>query len=86
MHNDNDLAFYPCYQCVTSDQYMQSKVQSLKDLYVDAGEEIPQNSPKPIRKTVQVNCFVDSDHAKYIATRRSQTGVILYFNSAPIIW
>ena len=27
----------------------------MKDLYVDAGEEIPPNSPKPRGKPVQVN-------------------------------
>ena len=36
-HNINNLAFGPCYQRVTSDQDIQSKVQAVKDLYVDAG-------------------------------------------------
>ena len=58
----------------------------MKDLYVDAGEEIPPNAPKPRGKPAQVNCFVDYDHAGDISTRQSQTGNILYFNSAPIIW
>ncbi|GFH48973.1 Blackbeard [Chaetoceros tenuissimus] len=30
--------------------------------------------------------FVDSDHAGDKVTRRSQTGILLYLNSAPIIW
>ena len=38
IHNANDLAFDLCYQQVTSDQNIQSKVQEMKDLYVDAGE------------------------------------------------
>ena len=48
IHNDNDLAFDLCYQCVTSDQDIQSIVQGMKDLYVDDGEEFPPNAPKPI--------------------------------------
>ena len=40
----------------------------MKDMYVDAGEEIPPNAPKPRGKPVQVNCFVDYDHAGDIST------------------
>ena len=36
IHNDNDLAFYPCYERVTSDQDIQSKVQAMNYFYVDA--------------------------------------------------
>ena len=58
----------------------------MTDLCVDDGEEILPNSPKPKVKPVQVHFFVDSDHAGDRATQRSQTGIILYSNSAPIIW
>ena len=58
----------------------------MKDLYIDAGEKIPPNAPKPRGKSVQVNFFFDYDHAGDRETWRSQTGVILYFNLAPIIW
>ena len=37
IHNANDLALDPFYQRVTSDQNIQSKLQAVKDLYVDAG-------------------------------------------------
>ena len=33
-----------------------------------------------------MNCFVDSDHAGERTTRRSQSGILIYCNSAPIIW
>ena len=58
----------------------------MKGFYVDAGDEFPPNAPQPIRKPVQVNCFVGSDHAGDRATQKYQTGVILYCDSAPIIW
>ena len=37
-------------------------------------------------KTIQVNCFVDSDHAGDRLTRCSQSGILLFCNSAPIYW
>ena len=85
IHNDNDLSFDPCYKRVTSDQNIQGKVQVMEDLYVDTGEKIPPNAPKPREKPVQVNCFVNSYHAVDITTRKSQTGIILYCNSVPNI-
>ena len=63
IHNSNDIAFDPCCQGVTSDQNIQIKFQVMKALYIDAGGEIPQNAPNPRGKPVQVNFFVDSDHA-----------------------
>ena len=38
IHDVKNLAFDTCYQRVTSDKNIQSKVQAMKDLYVDAGE------------------------------------------------
>ena len=58
----------------------------MKDFYVDAGEEITPNAPKPRGKPVQINCFVDSDHAGDRENQISQTELILYCNSAQIIW
>ena len=47
IHNANDEAFDPCYQRVTSHKNIQSKVQAMKDLYIDAGAEISPYSLKP---------------------------------------
>ena len=82
----NDLAFNPWYQRITSDQNVQSKVKVMKDLYVDAGEEIPTNAPKPRGKPFQVNRFVDFDHAGDRDTQIFQKVIILYCNSVPITW
>ena len=62
------------------------KVQAMKQLYVDAVEELPPNAPPPRGKAVQINCFVDSDHAGDSTTRRSRTGFIIMLNNAPIYW
>jgi hypothetical protein len=31
-------------------------------------------------------CFVDSDHAGNLATRRSHTGILIFLNKSPILW
>ena len=35
---------------------------------------------------VSTHCFVDADHAGNRVTRRSQTGILLFVNRAPIVW
>ena len=42
--------------------------------------------PLPRGESVSTHCFVDSDHAWNTVTRRSQTGLLLFVNSAPIVW
>ena len=50
----------------------------MKEIYTDAEEAMPTNAPEPRGNPIQVNCFVDSDHAGDRLTRRSQTGIIVY--------
>ena len=40
----------------------------------------------PRGESVSTHCFVDSDHAGNTVTRRSQTGLLLFVNRAPIVW
>jgi hypothetical protein len=42
--------------------------------------------PKPRGNSVTTHCFVDANHASDKETRRSQTGILLFVNTAPIIW
>jgi hypothetical protein len=56
------------------------------DFYRDAKDEIPPNAPQPRGNAVQINCFVDADHAGNRITRRSQTGILIFLNRSPIIW
>ena len=58
----------------------------MKDMYPDAVEDLPPHALPPRGNPIELSCFVDSDHAGDKITRRSQTGIILYCNSAPIIW
>jgi hypothetical protein len=56
------------------------------DFYKDAKELIPLNAPEPRGNAVQMNVFVDADHASNRVNRRSHTGILIYLNSAPISW
>jgi hypothetical protein len=56
------------------------------DFYRGVQEAIPPNAPPPRGNPVQINCFVDADHAGNRITRRSQTGVLIFLNRAPILW
>ena len=42
--------------------------------------------PEALETTVQINAFVHADLAGETTTRRSQTGILIYVNMAPIIW
>ena len=42
--------------------------------------------PVPRGNPVTTHCFVDASHGSDRATRRSQTGILILINSAPIIW
>ena len=62
------------------------RARAMKDLYPDAEEQVPHNMPEPRGEEVDVNVFVDADHAGNRVTRRSHTGIIIMINMAPIIW
>ena len=86
VHSKNELAFDPAMHEVDDPVATTSRIRAMKDIYPDAQEDLPPNAPEPRGNAMQVNCFVDSDHAGDRLTRRSQTGIILYCNSAPIVW
>ena len=56
------------------------------DFYRDAKEPVPGDMPAPRGQMVSTHCFVDSDHAANTVTRRSQTGLLLFVNRAPVTW
>ena len=59
---------------------------AMKELYSDAIDEIPPDMPEPLGKTINLNVFVDADHAGNKVTRRSHTGIIIFGNMTPINW
>jgi hypothetical protein len=50
------------------------------EFYKDAQESIPPSAPPARGNPVQMNAFVDADHAGNRVTRRSHTGILLYLN------
>ena len=61
-------------------------IGDMKEVYVDAIKDLPPNAPEPRGKSLQINCFVDADYGGDKITRRSQIGIILFGNSAPLVW
>ena len=62
------------------------RAEFMAELYPDACQMLPPDMPEPLGQSVNVTCFVDADHAGNKVTRRSHTGIIIFVNSAPIIW
>ena len=60
--------------------------EMMKKIYQDAAEETPVNAPEPRGKCVQINCYVDADHAGNRVTRRSQTGILMFLNMTLVSW
>ena len=58
----------------------------MKEVYVNAVEDLPPNAPRPWGRSVQINSFVYADHGGDKVTRRSQIGITLFGNSASLIW
>jgi hypothetical protein len=56
------------------------------EFYLGAAKAEPPNAPELRGKSVTMTCYVDADHAGCHATRRSQSGVLIYNNKAPILW
>ena len=86
IHSSNELVFDTALHDVEDPNVIKERRESMKEMYPDATEDLPTNAPEPRGNPVQINCFVDSDHAGDRLTRRSQTGILIYCNSAPIIW
>jgi hypothetical protein len=55
------------------------------NFYRGAEEEIPPNAPEVWEQLVQINCFMDADHAGNKVMRCSQPGILIYLNSVLMI-
>ena len=57
-----------------------------EDFYKGVEEEIPPNIPESRGNYVSTHCFVDANHAADKSTRKSQTGILMFINKAPVMW
>ena len=58
----------------------------MKYFYPDAEVAIPDNTPLPRGRSIQINAFVEAGHAGNKVKRSSHTGFIIFMNMAPIFW
>ena len=56
------------------------------DFYREAKESIPPNMPEARGNDVIITTFVDANHAGDRSDRKSQTGILIFVNKAPIHW
>ena len=82
-HETSTVVFDPNYVAWEAEPFVQ---QEWNEFYKDAKEQLPVNAPSSRGHAVQLNAFVDADHAGNRVTRRSHTGILIYLNCSPIIW
>jgi hypothetical protein len=80
-HQRSKLVFDPSYVPI-----VEPEQPDWGDFYRGAEDVLPPDMPEALGKSVQIICFVDSDHAGDKVTRRSRTGVLIFVNRAPIIF
>jgi hypothetical protein len=71
IHSENILTFDPEEYFLSPDLRREAsdKGRAMRGLYGNANEELPPNAPEPRGCAIQINCFVDSDHAGDKLTR-----------------
>ena len=62
------------------------KTYEWEDFYRGVKEDIPSNMPRPRGLSMSISVFVDANHAGNVSNRRSQTGILIFCNKAPIHW
>jgi hypothetical protein len=82
-HMNLHLVFDPNYVSWERESFQE---YDWKEFYHKAKEALPPNASPPGGLEVQINAFVDANHAGNKVTRRSHTGIIIFLNSAPITW
>ncbi|KAI2504499.1 hypothetical protein MHU86_9998 [Fragilaria crotonensis] len=83
LHPKRKLAFDAQHPRISEKMF---KRHDWYDFYRDAKEAIPIDMPKPRGNSMSTHCFVDASHGSDRATRRSQTGILIFCNRAPIMW
>ena len=63
-----------------------ARALTMKEQYPDAMEELRHNMSEQLGNEVDINVFVDANHARNCVTRRTHTGIIIFCNLALITW
>ena len=83
MHPKRKIAFDPQHPKINERMF---KRYDWQDFYRDVNEAILDKMPEPRGNVMTTHCFVDASHGSDSVSRRSQTGILLFCNKAPIIW
>ena len=82
-HPERKLIFDLAHSSINKNRFQQC---DWVGFYRESEETIPGNIPVARVNFMLTHFFVDTNHADYIETRRSQTRILFFCNSAPIIW
>ena len=74
-HPNKRVVFHPNIPNVDETQF--NSGAEWMEFYGVVVEEDPPHMPEPLGRPVKVSCFVDSDHAGNVVTRRSHTGIVI---------
>ena len=64
----------------------QFKKVNWKNISGDVTEDLPSNMPEPRGNPVTILMFTDAAFAGDLVTRRSQSGILIFINRAPVTW
>ena len=82
-HTKRKMGLDPAHPAINENRFQQCYWTVF---YKDTDEVIPGNIPVARSNFMSTHCFVDANHTGDIKTRRYHTGILLFYNSAPIIW
>eukprot|EP00978_Attheya_sp_CCMP212_P031001 scaffold115875_cov27-Attheya_sp.AAC.1 len=82
-HLESNLVFDD--KIPTIDEHFFTKTDWSDSVYSTETPAAPINMPEALGNPVVISVFVDAHHAGNVVTRRSQTGILIYVNNAPII-
>ena len=82
-HPKRKLGFDPAHPATNKNSFQQC---DWTEIYRDAEEVTPGNMPVARGNFMSMHFFVDANHAGDNGTRRSQTGILFFCNSVPVIW
>ena len=83
INHNSRMAYDPSYPTIDMNVF---KPNEWKSFYGNVKESIPSNAPEPRGKDVDLQLYVDSDHAGEKHTRRLRTDFLVFMNTALVQW
>ena len=83
INHNSRMAYDPSYPTIDMNVF---KPNDWKSFYENVKESIPRNAPEPRGKDVDLQLYVNSDHAGEKRTRRSRTGFFVFMKTALVQW